>query len=242
MGFSFGGGSSGGSQQVQLTPEQRQLLGAQTNFLTGTAFPAYTSTLGKAESALSQASPAVLGAAERAMGTAQRAGGLQEMGGTGAYLSGLSGLTNLFSPEYKQQQINAALQPAQEAVREEMGAQTAMYGGAGGLGSARGALAGRNLASLAQARLGNVAATTSAGVEAQRQQAANTLLGAGQAGLTAAQQAAASQIGYAQTPQDLISKYAAVVFGTPQASTTPNFQGTQGTTGQSSSKGFGFSK
>lgn len=242
MGFSFGGGSSGGSQQVQLTPEQRELLAAQTGFLTSTALPAYQRTLGKAETALGQASPAAIGAAERAMGTAQRAGTLQELGGTSSYLSGMAGLQNLFSPEYKRQQISAALQPAQEAVREEMNAQRSMYGGAGGLGSSRNALAARNLASLSEARLGNVAATTSAGIEAQRQQAANTLLQAGQAGLTGAQQAAASQIGYAQTPQDLISKYASVVFGTPQGSTTPNFQGTQGTTGQSSSKGFGFSK
>jgi len=240
MGFSFGGGSSQGSQQVQLTPEQQRLLSAQTDFLTKSAFPAYQGTLGKAETALTEATPAAMQAASGAMGTAQRTGALQELGGTGAYLSGLSGLQNLFSPEYKQQQINAALQPAQEAVREEMGAQGAMYGGAGGLGSSRQALASRNLASLSTARLGNVAAQTSAAIEAQRQQAANTLLGAGQAGLQGAQQAAASQIGFAQTPQDLISKYASVVFGTPQGSTTANFQGTQGTTGSSSGKGYGF--
>lgn len=241
MGISFGGGSSKGSQQVQLTPEQRQLLGAQTQFLTGTAMPAFQQTIGKAEEALGQATPAALQAAQGAMGTAGRTGALQELGGTGAYLSGLSGLQNLFSPQYKEQQIQAALQPAQEAVREEMGAQGAMYGGAGGLGSSRQALAARNLASLSEARLGNVAAQTSAGIEGQRQQAANTLLGAGQAGLQGAQQAAASQIGFAQTPQDLVSKYASVVYGIPQGSTTANFQGTQGTTGRSSSKGGGFS-
>lgn len=240
MSFHLGGGSSSGSQQVQLTPEQSELLRAQTNFLTGTALPAYQNTIGMAAGALGQSSPAAIQAAQNAINTASRTGGLQEMGGTSAYLSGMSGLQNLFSDQYKQQQINAALQPAQEAVREEMGAQRSMYGGAGGLGSTRQALASRNLASLSQARLGNVAAQTAANVEAQRQNAANTLLQAGQAGLTGAQQAAASQIGFAQTPQDLISKYAAVVYGTPQGSTTANFQGTQSTTGKSSSKGFGF--
>jgi len=240
MSFSFGGGSSQGSQQVQLTPEQKRMLGAQTDFLTGTAFPAYERTLGKAESALGQATPAALEAAQAATGTAQRAGALQEAGGSAAYLGGLSQLAQLFSPEYKSQQVTAALQPAREAVREEMNQQNAMYGGAGQMNSARGLLAARNLASLSEARLGNVAATTSAAIEGQRQQAANTLLQAGQTGLTGAQQAAASRIGFAQTPQDLISKYAAVVYGTPQGSTTPNFQGTQSTTGQSSSKGFGF--
>jgi len=242
MGFSSGKGSSSGSQQVQLTPEQTELLRAQTSFLTGTALPAYQNTIGMAAGALGQATPAALNAAQGAMGTAARTGAIQEAGGTGAYVQGLSGLSNLFSDQYKKQQISAALQPAQEAVREEMAQQGALFGGAGGAGSARQALASRNLASLSEARLGNVAAQTAASVEAQRQNAANALLAAGQSGLQGAQQAAASQIGYAQTPQDLVSKYAAVVYGTPQGSTTANFQGTQGSTGQSSSKGFGFSK
>lgn len=235
----FSGGKSQGSQQAQLTPEQREVLGVQTQFLKGTALPAYQNTIGKAEQALGQATPTAMGAAERAMGTAERAGTLQELGGTTAYLGGMAGLQNLFSPEYKRQQIGAALQPAQEAVREEMNAQNAMYGGAGSMGSSRGALAARNLASLSDARLGNVAATTSAAIESQRQQAANALLAAGQAGLTGAQQSAASQIAYAQTPQDLVSKYASVVFGVPQGNTTPNFQGTQGQTTSSSGKGGG---
>ena len=119
-----------------------------------------------------------------------------------------------------------------------MNQQAALYGGAGGLNSARQALASRNLASLSQARLGNVAAQVSAGVEGQRQKAAETLLGAGQQGLTAAQQAAASRIGFAQTPQDIYSKYASVVYGVPQANTTPSFQGTQGTTTSGKSSGF----
>lgn len=237
----FGGGSSKGSQQVQLTPEQQRILGAQADFLTGTALPAYQGTLGKAETALNQATPAAMQAAQGAMGTAQRTGALQEMGGTGAYLQGLSGLQNLFSPEYKQQQINAAMQPATEDIREQMNQQGNLFGGAGGLGSSRQALASRNLASLSQARLGNIAAQTSAGIETQRQNAANTLLGAGQAGLNAAQQSAASQIGYAQTPQDLVSKYASVVFGTPQGNTTADFKGTQGSSGSSSGKGYGAS-
>ena len=57
--------------------------------------------------------------------------------------------------------------------------------------------------------------------------------------LQGAQQSAASQIGYAGSPQDLFSKYASVVFGTPQASTTANFTGTQGGTSQGSSKSMG---
>lgn len=234
----MGMGKGSSTSTVQMTPEQQQLLRAQTDFLTGTAFPAYKETIGGAGSALQQTAPAALSAAQTAMDVGQRAGALQEAGGVQSYLQGMQGLSKLFSPEYKQEQINAALQPATEDIREQMNQQGAMFGGAGALGSSRQALASRNLASLGQARLGNVAAQVSGNVETQRQNAANALLGAGQAGLSAAQQSAASRIGYAQTPQDIYSKYAQVVFGTPQASTTPQFQGTQG--GTTSSKGLGF--
>lgn len=234
----MGMGKGSSTTTVQMTPEQRELLKAQTQFLTGTAFPAYQQTIGGAKNVYEQVNPAATQAAQTAMDVGQQAGALQQAGGTQAYMQGMQGLNQLFSPEYKQQQIKAALQPATEDIREQMSQQGALFGGSGGLGSSRQALASRNLASLGQARLGNIAAQVSAGIEGQRQQAANTLLGAGQAGLQAAQQAAASRIGYAQTPQDIYSKYAAVIYGTPQSSTTPNFSGTQG--GTTSSKGAGF--
>jgi hypothetical protein len=264
-----------------------QLAGFQTNLGKGLA--------GGGAGGLSNAAQTMTGAGQQAYGAG--AGGVgniaEQQAGIGSALTGAgaSQLSQLFSPEYKQQQVNAALQPATEDIREQMNQQGSLFGGAGGLGSARQALASRNLASLGQARLGNIAAQTSAGVESQRQQAANTLLGTGQAaagtagslysgllgqgaglmgqganayqgllgagqaalgagqtgygnlanlgqtGLSAAQQAAASRIGYAQTPQDIFSKYASVVFGVPQASTTPNYAGTQGSTGTTSGTG-----
>jgi hypothetical protein len=225
--------------------------------------------------------------------------------------AGANALAGLFSPQYKQEQINASLQPAREDIREQLGGQNAMFGGAGGLGSSRMALANQNLSQLGQQRLQSAAAQTSANVETQRQNAENQILGTGQAAtqnagnlastvlglgqgattgagnlystllgggqgaigqantaagnlmnygqgasglasglygnlanqgatnLTGANQAAASQIGYAGAPQDLYSKYAGIVFGTPQASTTPNYAGTQGGTSTGNSKGFG---
>jgi len=199
--------------------------------------------------------------------------GYQQGAGRNLFEGGASQLGALFSPQYKKEQIQAALQPAREEIREQMNQQASLYGGAGALGSSRQALASRNLASLGEQRLGSVAAQTSAGVEGQRQRAGESLMGAGasslgqagslfgslagsgagslgqsanlfssltgagQSGLSAAQQAAAGRVSLAQTPQDILAKYASVVYGTPQASTTPNFSGTQGSTG--SSKGFG---
>lgn len=233
----MGMGKSSGSSAPVVTQEQKDLLKAQTEFLTGTALPAYRETIGGARQAYDQAAPAAITAAQTAMDVSGRAGALQEAGGAGAYVQGLSGLQKLFSPQFKEEQIQAALQPATEDIREQMNQQASLYGGAGGLGSSRQALASRNLASLSQARLGNIAAQVSGNVETQRQRAAESLLGAGQAGLTGAQQAAAARVGLAQTPQDIYSKYASVVYGIPQASTTPSFQGTQGQT--TSGKGYG---
>lgn len=233
----MGMGKSSGSSQAVITPEQRELIGAQTKFLTQTAFPAYQETVGGARQAFQQTAPAATTAAQTAMDVSGRAGALQEAGGVQSYVRGMEGLTKLFSPQFKEEQIQAALQPATEDIREQMNQQAALYGGAGGLGSSRQALASRNLASLSEARLGNIAAQVSGNVETQRQRAAESLLGAGQAGLAGAQQAAAARVGLAQTPQDIYSKYASVVYGIPQASTTPSFQGTQGQT--TSGKGMG---
>lgn len=234
----MGGGKGSSTSTPEITPEQRQLLAAQTGFLTGTAFPTYQKTIGMAGNVYNQVNPATTTAAQTAMDVAGRAGRLQEAGGAQSYLQGMQGLSNLFSPEYKEQQIQASLQPAREEIREQMGSQAALFGGAGGMGSSRQALASRNLASLGEQRLGSVAAQTSAGIEGQRQRAAESLLGAGERGLSSAREAAASRIGFAGAPQDVLSKYASVIYGTPQASTTPSFQGTQGQ--RTSSKGFGF--
>jgi hypothetical protein len=234
----MGGGKGSSSSAPVVTEEQKELLRAQTGFLTGTALPAYQKTVGMAGNVYNQVNPATTTAAQTAMNVAGRAGQLQEAGGSQAYLQGMQGLSNLFSPEYKEQQIQASLQPAREEIREQMGQQAALFGGAGGMGSSRQALASRNLASLGEQRMGSVVAQTSAGIEGQRQRAAESLLGAGERGLSSAREAAASRIGFAGAPQDVLSKYASVIYGTPQASTTPSFQGTQGQ--RTSSKGFGF--
>lgn len=238
----MGGGKSsgGGSTTVQITPEQRELMKAQTDFLTGTAFPAYQQTVGGAQQAFQASAPAASTAAQTALDVSGRAGAAQELAGTAGLGLGLGGLASLFGPEYKQQQIQAALQAGREATREQLAGQNAMYGGAGGLGSARQALADTNLRQLGEQRQATAAAAAAGEVEKNRLAAAGNLAGLGMQGLTGAQQAAAARIGYAQTPQDIYSKYASVVYGIPQQSTTPNFAGTQGQTSSGSSKGFGF--
>jgi len=239
----IGGGKSSGNQttQVQLTPEQRQLLKTQTDFLTNTALPAYQKTIGGAGNVYNQAAPQVANAANTASNVASQTGQLQQGVGASSLLTGAAGLASLFGPQYKQEQIDAALQAGRETSRELQSSQNAMYGGAGGLGSARQALADTNLASLNAQRQATAAANASAGVEANRALAANALYSGGASNLTGANQAAAARIGYAGAPQDAYSKYASIIYGTPQSSTTPNFSGTQGSTSQGSGKGMGFS-
>jgi hypothetical protein len=152
--------------------------------------------------------------------------------------SGNKTLQALFDPKYEQGQIDAALQAGRESARESQLGQNAMYGSAGGLGSSRMALADKNLSSLNAQRQATAAAEAQARVQANRANAAGQVMAGGQQlanlGLTAAGQ----RVGYSTAPMDLYSKYASIVYGTPQASTTPNFSGTQGQTTSSSGKGF----
>jgi hypothetical protein len=234
----MGGGKGQTSTTVEMTPEQREQIKLQTEALRTTFLPSYQKTVGGAGEVYEQVAPAATEAAKSASDVASMAGGLQGAVGAQSYLKGAEGLSSLFSDDYKTQQIQAAMQPAREEIREQVGSQNAMFGGAGGAGSSRAALARENLSQLGEQRLGTVAAATSADIENRRQQAAGSLLGAGQAGLSEAQKAAASKVGLAQVPQDIYSKYASIVYGVPQASTVSNFAGTQGQ--KQESKGFGF--
>jgi hypothetical protein len=234
----MGGGKGSSSSQVQMSPEQQRLLSAQTDALTGTFLPAYKKTLGMADTAFEKVSPAATTAAQTAMDVSGRAGALQEATGAGGLTTGMAGLASLFNPQYEEGQVQAALQAGRESGRELVNQQVAGYGGAGGLGSSRAALADKNLASLQEQRQATAAATARAGVQANKAAAANQLATLGQSQLGAAQTSAAGRVALAQTPQDVLAKYASVIYGTPQASTTPNFAGTQGQ--KTSSKGFGF--
>jgi hypothetical protein len=292
--ISFGGGSS--TSSPTLTPEQKDLLQLQTSQLRDVFMPQYTQAVQGAQNTYNQLSPYANQAALNTYNNAasvsntqqgiagELAAGARNVGGAGAggtlnaaqflntggqnlATAGASGLMNLFSPDYKNEQIQASLQPAREAIREQQSGQNAMYGAAGGLGSSRMALADRNLGQLGQQRLQSAAAQTSAAVEGQRQQAANTLLGTGAQSISTAGNlfggmmntgfgagtaagnlygqsvdSSGKAIAAAQSPMDLYNKYASVVFGVPQASTTPNFAGTQGSTSSGSGFNFGIGK
>lgn len=233
----MGMGKGSSSSSVQMTPEQQALLRAQTDFLTGTAFPAYQQTVGGAQQQFKDLSPFVNRAAQAGFTRSGEVSSALIDPSMKALVGGAQTLSALFDPNYEKGQINAALQAGREATREQLAGQNAMYGAAGGLGSARQALADQNLAQLGAQRQATAAAGAQAQVQQNRSAAAQAMMNAGFQGVQGAQQAQAAQIQYANAPMDLYNKYASVVYGIPQQGTTPNFAGTQGQ--QTSSKGFG---
>jgi len=219
MGFGKGGSTS----SVQMTPEQTELLKTQTGALKETFLPAYQKTIGDAGTVLRDVQGYQNKAALDAFNQAGTVSKESVAGARNMINAGTGTLTQLFDPNYEQGQINAALQAGRESARESQAGQNAMYGASGGLGSSRMALADRNLSSLNAQRQATAAAGAQAQVQANRSQAAQAIMGSGQQLLGTGLSAAGQQVGYSTAPMDLYSKYASIVYGTPQASTTPNF-------------------
>lgn len=238
--LSVGGGSS--TTTVKLTPEQRELLKYQTEQLKNVFMPAYTGTTKGAGDVYGTLSPYLNKAALGAYNTYGDVSGTAINAAKESYGGGMDTLKQLFDPNYEKNQVNAALQAGREATREQLGQQNAMYGAAGGLGSSRQALADRNLQQLGEQRQATAAAGAQAQVQQNRMAAAGQMLGAGQSLANLGLSATDQQISAAQSPMDLYSKYASIIYGVPQASTTPNFAGTQGSSSSGSGWGFGFGK
>jgi len=234
----MGGGKSSGSQstQAQLTPEQIQTINLQNQFL-----QSYLPTLSGVTQGAGQAYQGQAGqvnqAAQNAINTANTAGNIQGNVGANALQQGTQGLSNLFSPQYEQEQVQGALAPAEQAAQRANVAQQAGFAGAGELGSARDALAAQQTQNINQQTLGSIAAQTEAGITAGRASAGQSLLNAGTANLGAAPGTIGSTLGYASAPLTNYGQYASLLFGAPQQ--TPNYAGTQGQTSTGSSKGFG---
>jgi hypothetical protein len=225
-------GKSGGTSTTipTLSPEQNAMIAAQTGLFTGTVGPAYQQAVKGATDIYNQGAPGVTRAGQN---LAQTAGQAQEvLGGTGesALRTGISGLENLFGNDYEQQQLQAALAPAQAQYQQNLAGQGAQFGGAGQIGSARQALAQTQLAGQTQALQQQASAGVLRDIAGQRLQAGQSLAQLGQGGIGQAMGAAGQQVAAAMTPQQLYNQYAGVLFGAPSQSYNPNFAGTQGGT------------
>ena len=234
--MSFGKSSS--TTTPTLTQEQRDQIAAQTGFLTGTIIPTYQGAVHGATDLYGTTKGGVQNAAQNLAGISSQA--QETLGSTGesALRTGVTGLESLFSPDYEANQISAALAPAEAQYMQNVANQEAQFGGTGQLGSARQALAGRQLAGSTMATQAQTAAQIQKDIAAQRAAAAQSLAGIGQTGLTGAQSAAGNIVTAAKTPQDLYNQYASIIFGTPTSSYNANFAGTQGQTKTGTSLGF----
>lgn len=224
--MSFGKSSS--TSTPTLTQEQKDAIKAQTDFLTGTIVPTYTEAVGGAKDVYQENAGGYLNAAQNLAGTARQAQDVLGSTGESALRTGITGLESLFDPDYEMNQIRAALSPAQAQYQQNIANQKAQFGGTGNLGSAREALAERQLAGSTMSAQQAAAADIQSKIANQRAAAATTLANLGQGGIGQAMGAAGTTLTAAEAPSTLYNKYASVIFGTPSASYTPNFAGTQG--------------
>jgi hypothetical protein len=231
-------GKSGGSSTTipTLSPEQNAMIKAQTGFFTNTVQPSYENAVKGATNVYNNSVGGVTNAAQNLAGTAAQAQNVLGSTGESALRTGISGLEGLYTPEYEQRQLQAALQPAQAQYQQNIAQQGAQFGGAGQLGSARNAIASQQTAGAAQAAQMNAAADVENKIAAQRMAAGQALIGAGQGGIGQALGAAGQQVTAATTPQQLYNQYASILFGTPSQSWNPNFSGTIGS--QQSGSGY----
>lgn len=231
--MSFGKGGSTTYTTPQLTDEQRQQIQAQNELFTSTIAPNIKEAVAGASNLYNTSRGGVLNAAQNLAGTASQVGKTAGEVGESAYRTGVSGLESLFGPQYEQQQLQAALAPAQMQYQQNLADQMSNYGAAGQLGSARSALAQTALAGQTQASQQAAAANILNQIAQQRAAAGTTLAQLGQQGLGQALGAAQTGVGAAMTPQDYFNKYLAGPYGAPSASYALGPYGSSSSTSQS---------
>jgi DNA-binding phage protein len=226
-----GGKSSGSTTQIPtLSPEQNAQIAAQTGLFTGTIAPAFQSYATGAQNLYNQQNQGVVNAAQGLAGIANQATNVLGTTGESALRTGVTGLQNLFTPEYEAQQLQAALQPAQAQYAQNVAGQQAQFGGMGQLGSARSALAGQQLAGSNMAAQQQAAAQVSGQIAQQRAGAASNLISAGQGGLGQAIGAQQQTVNAGMVPFNVYTQLGQQLGLISPSSYTPDFRGTQGYT------------
>jgi hypothetical protein len=240
----FFGGKSGGTTTMipTLSPEQNAMIKAQTDMFTKTVGPAYEQLTKGATGLYNKSEGGVNQAAQNLAAEAAR--NKEILGGTGeaAMRTGVSGLQNIFDNDYVNQQYQAAMMPAQAQYMSNLADQQTRFGASGNLGSARQALADRQLAGQAQGAQLQAAAQIRKDIEQGRLGAAQSLAGIGQGNLGQATGMAQAGLGASMAPMDYFLKYGTALAGNPQSAWNPNFSNTQGSVTDKSGWQFGLGK
>lgn len=235
-------GKSSGSQTYipTLSAEQNADIAAKTKFFTGTVGPQYEQFINQASNLYNASQPGVAGAAQNLGAISAR--NQQILGGTGesALRTGVSGLQSLFDPNYEKQQYQAAMMPAQAQYAQNLANQQTQFGATGNLGSARQALADRQLAGQTQGAQMQAAAQVARDIQSGRLAAGGQLAQLGQGGLGQSIGAAQQGVAASQLPLNYLAQYGQAMGLVPGATYTPSFAGTQGYTSSGSGTKFGF--
>lgn len=231
-------GKSSSTTTAQPSQEQLDQIASANKFNTEQLYPAYAAVLKGTFDTYNKGAGGVENAAQNLASVGSQAQQTLGAGGESAYNQGIKGMESLFSPDYEANQIAAALQPAQAQYMQNLEMQQRQFGGAGMLGSARQALADRQLAGTNQASQMATAAQVQKDIMAQRAATGANLAQLGQSGLTGAVTAAGVPLSAAQAGMDYFNKIVAGAQGTPTGTLIPNFSGTQGSTKTGSSFGF----
>tara|TARA_R110002126_G_scaffold23415_2_gene82150 strand:- start:7 stop:753 length:747 start_codon:yes stop_codon:yes gene_type:complete len=246
--MSGGKSNNQSSTDPRLTGAQAAQVEAQNKFFTGTIDPTtgvkdpglidfYKGAVGGAKDVYNQSAGGVKNASQNLAGVAGNAQKTLGETGESALRTGIGGLESLFNPDYEKNQIQSALAPAQAQYQKNVADQAAQFGGTGNLGSARQALADRQLAGSNASMMAKTAADVQRDVAGQRMGAAGQLAQLGQSGIGQGVGAAQTKLGASQADIDLYNKYASVIFGTPSSSYN---LGPTGSTTSSSGSNLGF--
>jgi hypothetical protein len=202
----FGKSSSNTNITPTLSDEQKQTVDLQNRLASETIIPTIQQGIKASTDIYNNSAPGVTNAGQNLAGRAAQVG--QTTGETGESLlrTSVNGLQSLFSPEYAQEQLNAAMAPGQAQYMQNLANQQAQFGGTGNLGSARQALAGQQLAGQTQATQAATAANILKDIQAQRLQAASTGGQLGQSLLGQSLGAAGTGLGASQAQMDYINK------------------------------------
>jgi hypothetical protein len=228
--FDFGKSSNNTNVTPTLSDEQKQTVALQNQLASQTIIPTIQQGIKASTDIYNNSAPGVTNAGQNLAGRAAQVGQTTGETGESALRTGVNGLESLFSPDYAQEQLNAAMAPAQAQYMQNLANQQAQFGGTGNLGSARQALAGQQLAGTTQATQAATAANILkdiAGVGAQLAQI-------GQAGLGQSLSAAGTGLNASQAQLDYVNKLlSGGAYGAPAGSYGIGPYGSSGSGSQS---------
>jgi hypothetical protein len=225
---------SAGTNTTVTTPtlpeEQKQMMAAQTDLYKNYIAPAYAGLIGQGQTMWNNNIGGMTNAGQNLAGVGRQVQQTAGEVGESALRTGVAGLESLFNPDYERNQISAAMAPAQAQYQQNIANQNAMFGGTGNMGSARQALADRQLAGQAQSLQAQTAAQIQQNIANQRAGVGAQLAGIGSGGLGQALQGAQAGVAASGIPMDKFAQLAGIYMGVPSQSYNPNFSGTQGST------------